>query len=392
MEILAPCCIGIVAEWNPFHTGHHKLIQTLKKAYPTASVISVMSGSFVQRGEPAIFDKWIRAKWAAEAGIDLVIELPTRLVLQSADRFATAGTKLLADLGCDAIAFGTESFNKEEIVQAAKLLESPDFPNALHDVLSTGIPYSRAVNTVLAQKNPALSGGLTCPNNLLGIQYAHTVRQYHLPMTLIPIHRDTSPGMPSATSIRNDIVAGTFPRHIPNEKQRDLEVLFEKGSITDYVRYESACHLRARMLSLEMLQTSGLFSEGLEYKWKKETKQASFEDMIAAIKSKRYLTSRLRRLAASLLLSNSTPSPFSNVTPATCARILALRKSKSFLLRQSNIPVITSFAKAIRTEKEEVIRDLLLDAQATDIAAWCRKAKSERKGGADYTRSPIILP
>ncbi len=392
MKYFSPQRIGIVAEWNPFHLGHQKLVQTLKETYPTAALISVMSGSFVQRGEPAIFDKWLRAKWAVLAGVDCVVELPTRLVLQSADHFAAAGAKLLADLGCDAIAFGTESFSAEELTAAADILEAPDFSENLRAVLATGLPYSRAVNAVLSEKNPALADGLSRPNNLLGIQYARAVRELALPMTLLPLHRHTSPAAPSATAIRKEIAAGKFPENIPDEARQDLETRLAKGSVTDFSRYEDACHLRARLLSIETLKASALFSEGLEHKWRNETKQISFSEMLAAIKSKRYLTSRLRRLGAALLLSDITPSPFANTTPAAYARLLALRAAKSSLLRQSKIPVVTSFAKALRTENKEIVRDLLLDAQATDIAAWCQKQETERKGGADYTRSPEILP
>ncbi len=392
MKHFSPQRIGIVAEWNPFHLGHQKLVQALKETYPTAALISVMSGSFVQRGEPAVFDKWLRAKWAVLAGVDCVVELPTRLVLQSADHFAAAGVKLLADLECDAIAFGTESFSAEELFGAADILEAPDFSENLRAVLATGLPYSRAVNAVLSEKNPALADGLSRPNNLLGIQYARAVRELALPMTLLPLHRDTSPAAPSATAIRNKIAAGKFPENIPDEERQDLETRLAKGSVTDFSRYEDACHLRARLLSIETLKASALFSEGLEHKWRNETKQISFSEMLAAIKSKRYLTSRLRRLGAALLLSDRAPSPFANTAPVAYARLLALRKSKSFLLRQTQIPVVTSFAKALRTENKETVRDLLLDAQATDIAAWCQKQETERKGGADYTRSPEILP
>ncbi len=391
MKLFSPRRIGIVAEWNPFHCGHLHLVQTLRETYPGAALVSVMSGSFVQRGEPAIFDKWIRAKWAVRSGVDVVVELPTRCVLQSADRFAEAGVRLLADLGCDAIAFGTESFDADALSDAAAVFDAPDFTENLREILSTGLPYSRAVNVVLAQKNPALTAGLTRPNNLLGIQYARTVRRFHLPLALLPIPRDTDPGAPSATNIRNHLIAGGIPKTIPPEIRNEIETLLQKGAATHYARYEEACHLRARLLSLDALQASGLFSEGLEHKWKQESAQSSYAEMLSAIKSKRYLTSRLRRLGAALLLSDATPSPFADTTPAAYARLLALRASKSELLRQTNLPIITTFAKALRTENKIITNDLRLDAQATDIAAWCRRDETKRKGGADFFHSPVVM-
>ncbi len=391
MKLFSPRRIGIVAEWNPFHCGHLHLVQTLRETYPDAALVSVMSGSFVQRGEPAIFDKWIRAKWAVRSGVDVIVELPTRCVLQSADRFAEAGVRLLADLGCDAIAFGTESFDADALSAAAAIFDAPDFTKNLREILSTGLPYSRAVNVVLAQKNPTLTAGLTRPNNLLGIQYARTVRRFHLPLALFPIPRDTGPGAPSATNIRNHLIAGDIPETIPPEIRNDIETLLQEGAVTHYARYEEACHLRARLLSLDALQASGLFSEGLEHKWKQESAQSSYAEMLSAIKSKRYLTSRLRRLGAALLLSDETPSVFADTTPAAYARLLALRASKSELLRQTNLPVITAFAKSLRKENKIITNDLRLDAQATDIAAWCRRDESKRKGGADFFHSPVVM-
>ena len=256
--------------------------------------------------------------------------------------------------------------------------------------METGIPYSRAVNEVIAETYPALSEDLSLPNNLLGIQYARTISAQNLPLTVIPVHRDSEHPV-SASAIRKELIGGHISETLPEKERDDIAKLAAEGNITDYARYEDACLLRARLLSEENLSASGLFTEGLEHKWKKETAAPSYAAMISAVKSKRYLTSRLRRIGAALLLSDAAPSPFSDFSPARYARILALRKTQSALLRFSHIPVVTSFAKALRTKAPETKKDLLLDARATDIAAWCRRAEMYRNGGADYVRSPIIL-
>ncbi len=382
--------IGIVAEWNPFHTGHETLLRTLKETHPSASLISVMSGSFVQRGEPAVFDKWVRAEWTIRSGVDLVIELPVRCVLQSADHFAACGVRLLADLGCDAVAFGTESFGEDELFTAAHAMLADDFPAKLRKHLETGIPYSRAVNDVIAETYPSLSEGLSLPNNLLGIQYMRTILAQNLPLTVIPVHRDLRNPV-SASTIRKELIGGNIPETLPDTERDDIAKLISKGNLTDYARYEDACLLRSRLLSEKSLSASELFTEGLEHKWIKETAAPSYHAMLSAVKSKRYLTSRLRRIGAALLLSDGAPSPFSDFAPATYARILALRKTQSSLLHFSHIPVVTSFAKALRTETPDIKANLLLDSRATDIAAWCRRSKAHRSGNADYFRSPIIL-
>lgn len=115
-----PYKIGIIAEWNPFHRGHEQMIASIKSEYPRALLYAAMSGSFVQRGEPALFDKWNRASWAVRSGIDAVFELPSSESLQSADFFAESGITLLFLLGCHAAAFGTESLDAESLSLAAE--------------------------------------------------------------------------------------------------------------------------------------------------------------------------------------------------------------------------------------------------------------------------------
>ena len=119
--------IGITAEWNPFHQGHEKLIKTLKTDFPDAPVVCAMSGAFVQRGEPAVFEKWDRAVWAIRSGIDLAVELPAVCVLQSADRFAEFGALLLSDLGCTHLAFGAESLSAADFYKIADWSLSASF-------------------------------------------------------------------------------------------------------------------------------------------------------------------------------------------------------------------------------------------------------------------------
>lgn len=380
--------IGIVAEWNPFHEGHRALISEIRKRHPDAAIVCAMSGAFVQRGEPALFDKWSRARWAVLCGADLVVELPAVSVLQSADRFAEAGVVLLAALGADALAFGTESLSAEALTALAEKTHAQNFRPALRDALSRGLPYSRAVNAVLAEDFPDLAGALEQPNNLLGIQYAAAIRAHRLPISLLPLHREAGV---SATSIREEIRAGKAPSFIPVEITGEVQRLLESGAYTDGARYDDACLLASRHLSVESLSASGLFSEGLENRWQRETRRAGYEEMLSEIKSKRYLYSRLRRIGAALLLSEETPSPFAKPEPPPYLRLLALRRGKSALLRAARLPVVTSFADGLRTLPAPAQASLRLDALATDTQAWCRASKTARAGGEDYFHSPEIL-
>lgn len=155
---------GIVAEWNPFHRGHEAMIQKLKENNPDISIFGVMSGSFVQRGEPALFDPWTRAKWAVEAGVDAIFELPVLATLQSADRFAEEGARLLFSLGCGTIYFGTESLEAEELKEAASYGLTEAWKDSLHQFLKEGLSYAQASAEAMRIHSPLLAEELTKPN------------------------------------------------------------------------------------------------------------------------------------------------------------------------------------------------------------------------------------
>ena len=360
--------IGITAEWNPFHSGHAHMLRSLKNLFPDAPIISAMSGSFVQRGEPAIFDKWTRAKWALMFGVDAVIELPVLCVLQSADKFAASSVSLLHNMGCTHIAFGAESLNSDTLYNAAQWSLQPDFNLYFHQFLGKGLSYASAVTKSMEIRYPEISRELTRPNNLLGFLYVQAALKQNLPLSFIVIERNTHYPASATTALMNT------------------------GHILSYARYEDACLLLGRLTKKESLRDSRLFSEGLENKWYKEIQQASLPDIFEAIKSKRYLYSRLKRIAASLLLSSElVPSPFSHSSFPKYARLLALKNTKSFILNKSNLPVITGAAKALRTlQEKKALESFSIDLRATDIQSYCMKNKSYRTGRLDFYHSPVI--
>ena len=158
--------IGITAEWNPFHAGHSAMIDIIKKAYPQAPLIAIMSGAFVQRGEPALFDKWTRAIWAVRSGVDAVFEFPALYALQSADRFSCHAASMLHAMGVNMIAFGAESLTKDELLTAAGWAISEDYEHLLHERIADGLSYGEAAHEAMAAASPYLADELMKPNNL----------------------------------------------------------------------------------------------------------------------------------------------------------------------------------------------------------------------------------
>ena len=323
--------IGITAEWNPFHLGHAYMVEHLKREYPDARLLAVMSGPFVQRCEPALFDKWARASWAVQAGVDAVLELPGTAALQSADRFAESAVLHLHTLHCTHIAFGTESATVQELQEAARWSASDEYLSVLHSFLKQRLPYGQAMTATMRSRFPKLAEKLILPNNLLGFRYASAIVRHKLPIQIIAIPRKAE-GTASATAIREQLLSGHFMEYFPDFVQQDVKRLLASRHYTDYKRYEEACLLRSRFLPLKALSDSGLFSEGLEHRWFSCMKSGNYENALLEIKNRRYPYRRLKRIGAALLLSQGQgPSPYASMQQPAFLRLLAMKKGAGCL-------------------------------------------------------------
>lgn len=188
---------GIIAEYNPFHTGHKYHIEETKRITGADKIIVIMSGDFVQRGEPAIVDKYLRTRMALESGADLVIEMPALYATASAEYFATAGVGILDSLGCvDFISFGSEWATVEELTEVADILleESPVFKKTLKEMLEEGKNYPQARETavVACSGNEKYGEILDTPNHILGIEYIKALHRRKSKIQPVAIHREGS--------------------------------------------------------------------------------------------------------------------------------------------------------------------------------------------------------
>ncbi len=383
--------IGITAEWNPFHLGHAYMVEHLKREYPDARLLAVMSGPFVQRGEPALFDKWARASWAVQAGVDAVLELPGTAALQSADRFAESAVLHLHTLHCTHIAFGTESATVQELQGAARWSASDEYLSVLHSFLKQRLPYGQAMTATMRSRFPKLAEKLILPNNLLGFRYASAIVRHKLPIQIIAIPRKAE-GTASATAIREQLLSGHFMEYLPDFVQQDVKRLLASRHYTDYKQYEEACLLRSRFLPLKALSDSGLFSEGLEHRWFSCMKSGNYENALLEIKNRRYPYRRLKRIGAALLLSQGQgPSPYASMQQPAFLRLLAMKKGAGCLLKDPRIPIIVSEARAERTLSPDIRTALLQECLAEDIFSFCQEEEGFRQAGMNYYHSPVIL-
>ena len=226
--------VGLITEYNPFHAGHLYHMQQARELTGADYCVVLMSGSFVQRGEPAIFDKYRRTKAALLAGADLVLEMPIAFSTASAHEFAAYGVALLSAIGVDAVVFGSECGQIEFLKQAASALnhESAEFQERLRKGLKAGLTYPQARAKALGETqaggtrvenvedfhaNTDVSNShiwssiLNSPNNILGIEYLRAAEDLHSPMEFYTISREGSgyhedalseAKFPSASAIR----------------------------------------------------------------------------------------------------------------------------------------------------------------------------------------------
>lgn len=328
--------VGIICEYNPFHLGHKKQLDIVRSTYgEDCAIVCLMSGSFVQRGMPAIFDKSLRARAAITCGADLVLELPVTSALSSAEGFAAGGVQILSGL-CDALCFGTETGDVPSLMQTARTLLSPEFSDVLHLELETGKSFPAARQAAL-ERMGADASLLTNPNDILAVEYCKAIIAQNSSLIPLPIHRmgsyhDTAPDPrnPSATAIRHQILNGeSWKEFVPEE----VRGLFENAPKFDLSAGERAMLYRLRTMTDEEFEALPYGSEGL---WRRlmhaSRSHAGLEDILTATKSKRYTRSRLDRMVMCAFLG-ITAQDLETSVPYT--RILAFSNAGRTILKNA---------------------------------------------------------
>lgn len=293
---------GVICEYNPFHLGHEKQLRLIREQLGADTVIvALMSGNFVQRGEPAIFDKRTRAKAAVLSGVNLVLELPLTCCLRSAEGFATGGVALLTQLGCvDTLAFGCECGDLDALFAAARAMDAPEFTAQLHAQLSAGRSYAAARQRAL-QSLGADASVLERPNDILAVEYCRALLRLQSPMRPLAIYRagdyhaaQAQKENPSATSVRALLQSGgDWRSFVP----RAAAEAFETAALHTLAFGERAVLARLRAMPPGEWEACAHGSEGLWSKAQKAAAQcADLEALFAAVKSKRYPRTRLQRL------------------------------------------------------------------------------------------------
>lgn len=326
--------VGIICEYNPLHLGHRKQIRRIREEFgPDTAVVCAMSGNFVQRGHPAILDKSIRAKAAVLSGADLVLELPVTTALSSAEGFASGGVRVLSTL-CDTLCFGAETADPGLLMHTAKLLLSEDFSPLLRQQLETGKSFPAARQAALEQLGLP---GVTQPNDILAVEYCKAILSRNAAMDIFPIHRQGSyhaetadAENPSATSVRNLMLhAYNWRTCVPKEARS----VFEHAPLHSLAAGERAILARLRTMTEAEFEALPYGSEGLWRKLMHASRQENtLEDILTAVKSKRYTRSRLDRMVLCAFLG-ITKDMLAQEIPYT--RVLAFNDKGRSLLKDA---------------------------------------------------------
>ena len=362
---------GIIAEYNPFHKGHHYQIEQIRKQTDADVIVVAMSGNFVQRGEPAIENKWHRAKMALENGADLILELPTLSSTQATDWFAAGGVGILHAAKCQEIAFGVEDTSidyqvafKEWITLQTRIKE-----DVTNDEMKS-LTYANRLSLISKEnfgENSPLYQLMQQPNQQLGFAYVKEILSRNLPMKFLTIERMGN-GHLDEVLLEGQFASGTALRKQLVKVERNYQLYaqlpyLEEVSSNEYrnnwEQYWMLLKYQIERSSLEELRTIYQMDEGMEYRFKKCLPQAnSFHEFIQLLKNKRWTWARLQRLCLYVLLGitkKQVEKHFESIRKPNKVTVLGFNgRGREYLktLREEETEFITNYAdSSIETQK-----------------------------------------
>ncbi len=404
--------LGIITEYNPFHKGHAYMIEEAKRKAGADRVVAVMSGSFVQRGEPAIFDKWTRAEAALKNGVDMVLELPVLFAASNAENFARAAVRILEESGIvNVLCFGSESGDLPSLQEAAKLMsnETEEFQHLLKEYLDAGLSYPAARAKALETVSQINSEILSRPNHILALEYLKALDYYSCSMEPMTIKREgdyNSPsltdGYASAAAIRKALAEDRSTEAMTQLPENTHDLYNKALSLgTAPVFWEElapALHYKLRTTSAEELREIAEVTEGLENRILHSIDTCyEMRDILDFIKTKRYTRTKIQRILLHILLDikEKEVSYFLNLPKMPYIRVLGFQKERSDILadltENAKCPVLTNLKKAPELLNEDGLALLALEKTATDLHALAYPNPIYRAPNQDFTKPLVIL-
>ncbi|NHN28425.1 nucleotidyltransferase [Paenibacillus agricola] len=413
--------VGLIVEYNPLHNGHAFHYQESKKSSGADYTIAVMSGQFLQRGEPAMADKWARAEMALRMGVDLVIELPVAFSTQPAEWFAYGAVSALEATGVvDSLCFGSESGDIGWLQDIAAVMhdEPAAFHALLQEELKLGLPYPAAYGRAIARQMPGIDPAeLAKPNNTLGLHYLIALKRLGSriePLTVTRQKSDynqiaiTDQAIASATALRHILFErGSLGELAPYVPEGTMQVL-KRETAAGRAPIQWECY--AKPLLLQLLHHSAAqlaelheVTEGLEHRIKRVLPSLSqgsagadavpiVQQLISLLKTKRYTRTKLQRMLLRILLNQSKEQ----LSPAVLAqgvpylRVLGFSSAGRTLLKRmkqtAKVPILTNVNAGLEPSPL-----LLMDIQATSVYALGFQQATEREWFRDYYEPPVQI-
>lgn len=410
--------VGFITEYNPFHLGHKYHLKTAKELSNATHSIAVMSGSFVQRGEPSLVDKWAKTKMAIDNGVDLIIELPFVYSTQSAELFALGGISILNSLNVvDYIAFGSEIDRLDPLEKIATILNSEpeEYKFKLKEFLDKGLSYSisrsNAIDYYIKSKDSEddfpYKKILKESNNILAIEYLKAIQRLKSQMKPILVKRkghnyndiEISNFFASATGIRNSLINKPIEsviNNMPPESYNHLLKYFNDFGRFNYLEnYNLIFQYLFRILYPKDLINIMDMENGLENRILDKSREfMDINQLIKNVTTSRYPSTRIKRILIHILLNlNKEDIQRAYDYPVNYIRVLGSNKKGLEILRaikqNSDIYIITKFASHKSLKDEHINFMLEYDKKATDLFYLGMKTKKPLVN-MDYLISPYI--
>lgn len=416
--------MGLIVEYNPFHNGHLYHLEESKKICGADYTVCVMSGNFIQRGEPAVVNKWARANMALSSGADLIIELPFPYAMSSAEFFASGSVKILNDIGIvDYLCFGSEHGNIDDLDFISQILidEPHAYKSFLKQELDRGISYPAARETAIKEyikhsnttKQVHAESLVSSSNNILGIEYLKALKRFNskiIPFTIKRVNNEygtkqITGNISSATSIRSFISTNSsqalkdvLQKVLP---EASLDILLEemaegRGPVFAEDFYTIIAS-QLRRMKPEQIKGYPYVSEGLENRIKASAGSAgSYDELVEGICTKRYTRTRIQRILMSILtgMTLEQADMFNRYNGPQYARVLGFNKKGKQLLslikQKSVIPLVMKTADFVKSCNPLLKSMLELEAMSTDIYVLGYKNPAFKKAGQEFTQNVVI--